>query len=83
MKITWIIVGVLVLALLAGGLYWFKFKKSEQPLTPAEKAIEAAATAAPTPEVVTPSNPLGDKLPELNPVKKTNPFKDVYKNPFE
>ena len=28
-------------------------------------------------------NPLEDKLPETNPFAKVNPFKGVYKNPFE
>lgn len=28
-------------------------------------------------------NPLEDKIPETNPFAKLNPFKGVYKNPFE
>lgn len=28
-------------------------------------------------------NPSGDKIPETNPFAKLNPFKGVYKNPFE
>ncbi|MBI4009771.1 MAG: hypothetical protein HY361_01055 [Candidatus Aenigmarchaeota archaeon] len=28
------------------------------------------------------SNPL-EKVPELNPLDKVNPFKDIFKNPFE
>lgn len=28
-------------------------------------------------------NPLEEKLPETNPFAKINPFKGVYKNPFE
>lgn len=28
-------------------------------------------------------NPLEDKIPETNPFTKVNPFKDVYKNPFD
>ncbi len=28
------------------------------------------------------SNPM-EKVPDLNPVGKANPFKDIYKNPFE
>ncbi len=28
-------------------------------------------------------NPLEDKIPETNPFSKVNPFKGVYKNPFE
>ncbi|MBI2018195.1 hypothetical protein HYS96_00645 [Candidatus Daviesbacteria bacterium] len=28
-------------------------------------------------------NPLQDKIPETNPFTKVNPFKGVYKNPFQ
>jgi len=28
-------------------------------------------------------NPLEDKIPQTNPFSKINPFKGVYKNPFE
>ncbi|MDP3973765.1 MAG: hypothetical protein Q8P92_02945 [Candidatus Daviesbacteria bacterium] len=28
-------------------------------------------------------NPIQDKIPETNPFAKVNPFKGVYKNPFE
>ena len=28
-------------------------------------------------------NPLEDKIPETNPFAKVNPFKGVYKNPFD
>lgn len=30
-----------------------------------------------------PQNPIQDKIPETNPFSKVNPFKGVYKNPFE
>ena len=53
-----------------GYFYWTDWRKTPEEKA-LEKAIEAAATAAPTLEVVTPGNPLGDKLPELNTVKKT------------
>ena len=29
------------------------------------------------------TNPVGENVPELNPIEKINPFKDVYKNPFK
>lgn len=80
-KLVWILIILLIVVLLGGGIwYWLKLK--EKPLTPEEKAIKAS-TQVVTPKVVTPSNPVGDKLPDLNPVTKTNPFKNVYKNPFE
>ena len=28
-------------------------------------------------------NPIQDKIPQTNPFSKVNPFKGVYKNPFE
>jgi len=45
--------------------------------------VEEAATAGVLPAITPIANPVGGKLPELNPVQKANPFKDIYKNPFE
>ncbi len=81
-KLVWILIAVLAAALVGGGAYYWFVIKAEQPLTPEEKAVKSAGQVV-TPEVVAPSNPFGEKLPDLNPVNKANPFKDVYKNPFE
>lgn len=29
------------------------------------------------------ANPIQNKLPDINPLKNTNPFDNIYKNPFE
>lgn len=69
--------------LLAGGLaYWYFVARTEEV-----KEVESLAPVIPeTPDVGSKigelSNPLGDKLPSLNPVEQTNPFKDVKTNPF-
>ncbi len=77
---------ILVIIVLAVGLYYWKFSKK----SPSNKATETAATFG---EDIADklANP-GAKLPDVNPYDaktnpfegaKTNPFKDVYKNPFE
>ena len=45
------------------------------------EAIEAVSASIITEESIS-SNPVENKLPELNPVEKTNPYAS-YKNPFE
>lgn len=79
-----IIAAAVVLGLVVGGyFYWQSISK-----TPEEKAAEAlqksieAVTGAVLPEITTETNPL-EKSPDINPVSKTNPFKGLYKNPFE
>lgn len=81
-----ILVAVVFLGLLILG--YFYYQKPKPPVeTPEEKkaaessqkALESA-TKATLPEIK-PLNPL-EKLPDINPVGKTNPFKDLYKNPF-
>ena len=73
-----IVIAILALAI-GGFLIWkYGFRKA----TPA-RSVEEAATAGVLPNINPIANPVGDKLPELNPVEKANPFKDIYKNPFE
>ena len=67
-----------VVALAAAGIiYW---RNQPEPIRTTEEAIEVL-TESPVSNVV-PENPLENKVPDLNPVEKTNPFKDSYKNPF-
>ncbi len=76
-----VIGGVIILVLLG---YWFWAYKKPAP-APAEPAVnvnqilDSVTNTSVTPKIE--SNPVQDKLPELNPVEKTNPFK--YKNPFQ
>lgn len=79
MKNFWVIAGLTVLVfVVAGIIYWFNFRI--KPVKTTEEAIEVL-TETPLPGVVS-SNPLENKVPELNPVEKINPFKASYKNPF-
>ncbi|HEY4499774.1 MAG TPA: hypothetical protein VJH70_01385 [Candidatus Paceibacterota bacterium] len=70
----------MIILLVVGGIYYWKSRDKEAPTT--GEAIELLTETPALTDVVTPTNPLGDKVPEVNPVDKTNPFKDTYKNPF-
>lgn len=71
-----IVVGIAV----GGYLYLSKKTLEEQATTALEDSLKSA-TGGTLPSFVTPENPL-EKVPEINPIDKTNPFKDSYKNPF-
>lgn len=83
-----IVVIVFVGLLIFGFLY---FKKSEEFPGPAITSLEDvtenmeiinnAATGGVLPEIKTEVNPLENK-PNINPVDKANPFKDIKTNPF-
>ena len=77
-----LIVGAIVLSLaIAGYLYLQKTKVADQN-TAVEEATQALEDITATPELNISTNPLENKLPELNPIEKTNPF-NVYQNPFQ
>ncbi len=77
-SLIWISVCLAVLALaVAGVIYW---QNRPAPIKTTEEAIKVL-NESPVSNII-PSNPLENKVPELNPVSKTNPFKDSYKNPF-
>lgn len=88
---------VFALALLGGGyFYWSqKQKTAEAPIqtddsreinvsdiqeTATEDILTDSATKGTLPSIRT--NPLEEK-PDLNPVDKTNPYKDIKTNPFK
>lgn len=80
----WLTAIIAIAILITGGyFFWRNYKK-----TPEEKAAEAvdqslkAATSGALPEIAPLTSPL-EKSPEINPIDVANPFKDVYKNPFE
>lgn len=72
---------IAILALAIGGFLIWRYGLNKKAV-PA-RSVEEAATAGVLPEITPITNPVGAKLPELNPVQKANPFKDIYKNPFE
>jgi Flp pilus assembly protein CpaB len=87
MKVKTLIILVLLIVIMAAAVY-FGWKFLLKPKTPEEKAADAvqksveSAAAGVLPEIAPVSNPL-EKLPEINPVEKTNPFKGLKVNPFE
>ncbi len=76
------IILLVVLAALAssGYLYWIKYKKSA-PIKTIEDAIDVVTQKPALSEIKIQSNALENKIPPVNPLDKTNPFK--YKNPFK
>lgn len=73
-----IIAGILIALLVIGGAafwYWQK-RKAVAPVIPSGGTVESLI------EKITPLNPL-NKLPDTNPVDKTNPFKNLETNPFK
>ena len=86
-SILTLIVVVIIIGLGIGGyFYWKKYIKVSSEIKAVENAGESAqkitdsATQGVLPEIN--ANPLENK-PEVNPVDKTNPFKDLKTNPFE
>ena len=86
-SILTLIVVVIVIGLVIGGyFYWKKYIKVSLEIKAVENAGDSAqkitdsATQGILPEIN--ANPLENK-PEVNPVDKTNPFKDLKTNPFE
>ncbi|MEW5907596.1 MAG: hypothetical protein AB1643_00210 [Patescibacteria group bacterium] len=85
-----ILIGAVALVIVLAAVYfiWQKYKTpelipEEASLKDAEEAAEKiteGATKGVLPSIQT--NPLEDK-PDVNPADKANPFKDIYKNPFQ
>lgn len=64
-----VIVAVAVLIVLVAGYFVLRGKKK----TTSSKSLQV-------PQVEIQNNPIGNKVPEINPVQKANPFQ--YKNPL-
>lgn len=73
MKKTMAIISTLILLGLLATLMFFSFQKPETELEkePDEKSTQET------------QNPIEDEIPNVNPTANTNPFSDIYKNPFE
>ena len=81
-----ILIAVAVVLVAAGVVWYFAFRQEEQAseekaAESLERAVESAG-AGTLPEINPLSNPL-EKMPDVNPVNRANPFKDVKTNPFE
>jgi hypothetical protein len=77
-----IVVTIIVVAVSAGVGYWYWRSRKPEQVTPTGLGAELFEKGR---------NPLRGELPEVNPFNaetnpfeetKTNPLKDVYKNPF-
>ena len=83
-KIIFIISGIVSILVIGVLVYFLVINKPKAPEQTHQVVVpvvpETLDVTAKIEELV---NPLGDKLPDLNPVEKTNPFKDVYINPFK
>ena len=77
-KWLYVFVLIVIVALVAGYFYFKGGQKKEQFPLP-EKASDPAVSGT-LPSINTQAE---INVPEINPVDKANPFKDVYKNPFE
>lgn len=76
-----LVIIVIITLLIAALVFYFYFFKepAEEILPPVEKAANPAA-AGTLPSI---GSDVKVVVPELNPIEKANPYKDVYKNPFE
>ncbi len=70
------IIAVVAIAVIAGAILYYKSRS--KPIKSTEGAIKALTDT----NIEIQTNPVANKIPELNPVDKTNPFKNAYKNPF-
>lgn len=73
------LIALIILALAALGVwYWLAVRTKPLRTNDVIKAV-----TAPVSSLNIQSNPVKDKLPDLNPVSKTNPFINAYHNPFQ
>ena len=82
-KIVVAVVILIVVIAAAGAVWWYLGRSKEEPAPEPIKTAEDVAEAVTTPEIEVGSNPVENKVPEVNPVDRANPFKDAYQNPFE
>ena len=73
---------ILIAILLIGGIIWYSAREKKNSQDNTLDSLLEDATVETTFDV-TSANPLEEAAPAINPIEKTNPFKDEYKNPFE
>jgi len=85
-KNLWVVIGaVAVIVLVAGIVYWRSQKSAEedtllqeqQAVQNLQQAVDQTAPTLDVPRI----NPLGESVPDVNPLEKANPFRT--KNPFK
>lgn len=70
-NITLPIIITLIIIILAAAAFWFWQKRFIGKQDLGSQLFKAT------------QKPISDKIPETNPFAKVNPFKGVYKNPFQ
>lgn len=78
-KWYYLVIVIIVAAAIAGYFYWKGVPKEALP-APAKASDPAVSGTLPS---LNPETNILENVPEINPVDKANPFKDVYKNPFQ
>ncbi len=79
-----IAVSVLILAVAAYLFLKPQFKKQSNPAQESGLSGGMPTTEDLVEKLSPVTDPLGGgEVPDVNPVEKANPFKDIYKNPFE
>lgn len=76
----------LAVLIIAGAAWWYSGLSKEESIIVVPEPIktsEDVTEAVTVPEIEVGSNPVQNKVPEVNPVDRANPFKDAYQNPFE
>lgn len=86
-KSTLTIIIAVVVVILAVAAYLFlkpQFKKQSNPTQKGGLDEGVPTTEDLVEKLSSVADPLGGgEVPDVNPVERTNPFKDIYENPFE
>ena len=75
--------GYWIIVIILAGLAWFVYNLAfKQPVE--VKKVPTVNNTDQTSFEPTPTSPLDvETIPELNPIKKANPFNGAYQNPFQ
>ena len=76
---------VAILIAIIGVAYWFAvMRPTQQAREQSEDTTQAIEQVVKnTPSVAPETNPAAVAVPAVNPLEKTNPFKNEYENPFK
>ena len=80
-KIVFVIVGIVLIAgIIYFGVFSNEKNKEEEALKDVSQALDQATLET---KVPVSANPVKEAAGAVNPLEKTNPFKNQYANPFE
>ena len=77
----WVVLGVVVVIMIIAAFAYRGAEPVPEPTAgePADESLEQALEQATD---VPDTNPLGERVPDVNPIERANPFSDVNINPF-